>query len=92
MDEPQTDILRGRRLFVAEDDYVIASDLVAELEHRGAEIIGPVGSVEDAQRVPAAEERVSAAVLDINLQGQRVYPVADALRARHSVRARDRLP
>jgi CheY-like chemotaxis protein len=82
MHKPPNDMLRGRHLFVAEDDYVIASDLVAELEQSGAEIIGPVGSVEDAQRVLAAEESISAAVLDINLLGQRVYPVADTLRER----------
>jgi DNA-binding LytR/AlgR family response regulator len=42
-------------------------------------VVGPAGSVEDALRLIDAGERIDAAVLDINLRGERVYPVAEAL-------------
>ena len=75
--------LRGRRLLVVEDDYMVAVQMAQSLEELGAEVIGPVGSVEDALvMVETADAGVDAAVLDINLHDERVYPVADALAAR----------
>ena len=82
MAEPRPDALRGRRLLVVEDEYLIAASLARELEGRGAEVVGPAGSVRDALAlVEAAGGRLDGAVLDINLRGERVYPVADALAA-----------
>jgi DNA-binding LytR/AlgR family response regulator len=75
--------LRGRRLLVVEDDYMVAVELARSLEEMGAQVIGPVGSVKDAlAMVEMADARVDAAVLDINLHDERVYPVADALAGR----------
>jgi len=77
------DGLRGRRLLVVEDEYMIAMELVRTLEEQGAEVFGPAGSVEDA--LGLLEEGLpplDAAVLDINLRDERVYPVAEALAAR----------
>jgi ActR/RegA family two-component response regulator len=83
MAEPGSDALRGCRLLIVEDDYLIAVDLSRSLESRGAEIVGPAGSVEGALRLIEAEgNRLDGAVLDINLRDERVYPVADALAAR----------
>jgi len=83
MAEPRPDALRGRRLLVVEDDYLIAVDLARDLARRGAEVVGPAGSVRDALALVEAEgDRLDGAVLDINLRDQRVYPVADALAAR----------
>jgi DNA-binding LytR/AlgR family response regulator len=76
------DLLRGRRLLVVEDDYLIAADVAASLGDFGAIVIGPAGSIEDALRLIGAHDRIDAAVLDVNLRGERVYAVADALRAR----------
>src|SRR4051794_18564375 len=83
MAEPRPDALRGRRLLVVEDEYLIAASLARELEGRGAEVVGPAGSVRDALALVEAEgDRLDGAVLDINLRDERVYPVADALVAR----------
>jgi ActR/RegA family two-component response regulator len=83
MAEPRADALRGRRLLVVEDEYLIAAALERALEDRGAEVVGPAGSVEGALRLVEAEgDRLDGAVLDINLRDERVYPVADALAAR----------
>jgi CheY-like chemotaxis protein len=75
-------ILDGRRLLVVEDDYMVAADLAQELTDRGAEVLGPAGSVGKALALIAAAPRIDGAVLDINLGDEKVYPVAEALRAR----------
>jgi CheY-like chemotaxis protein len=75
--------LQGRRLLVVEDEYLVAAYLAYTLEELGAEVIGPAGTVEEAlQLVESEGSRLDGAVLDINLHGVRVYPVADALAAR----------
>ena len=79
MDDHHSEDLRGRRLLLVEDEYMIAADLAQTLESFGVEVVGPAGSVEDALRLIDAGERIDAAVLDINLRGERVYPVAEAL-------------
>src|SRR3954452_25195679 len=82
MTELQSDALNGRNLLIVEDEYMIAADLARALEDRGANVIGPAASVEDALELLDAEHQIDGAILDINLRGQRVYPVAEALRAR----------
>jgi CheY-like chemotaxis protein len=67
------------RVLVVEDDYFIATSITEELQHRGLSVVGPVGAGEDALRLMAAEP-VDFAVLDINLDGKMVFPVAAALR------------
>jgi DNA-binding LytR/AlgR family response regulator len=72
--------LSGHRLLVVEDDYLIAADMVFELEQMGATIVGPVATVAEALRlVNSGAERLDGAILDVNLRDERVYPVADAL-------------
>jgi CheY-like chemotaxis protein len=48
----------------------------------GAEVVGPAPDLEHATALLATGERIDSAVLDINLPGELVYPVADALRQR----------
>ena len=67
---------------VVEDEYFIAKELVAALEERGAVVVGPVSNVRDAIELVERSERIDAGVLDVNLQGEMVYPVAEALRRR----------
>ena len=82
MPEPPSEALRGRRLLIVEDEYMIAADLAYTLEDRGVEVVGPVGSVDEALALVEAEGRLDGAVLDLNLGNDRAYPVADALLAR----------
>jgi DNA-binding response OmpR family regulator len=76
--------LKGRRVLVVEDEPLVSMLVEDELRDAGAEVMGPVPSVGDALRLieaAAADGGLSAAVLDINLDGQRVGPVADRLAA-----------
>lgn len=79
---PAARTLNGRRILLVEDDYFIAADLRSWFEESGAKVLGPVPSVDAALALIAATAEIDAAVLDINLQDELVYPVADALRAR----------
>ena len=79
---PTAQPLAGRRVLLVEDDYFIATSLLGQFEESGARVLGPVPSVRDALALIAASPEIDAAVLDINLQEEAVYPVADALQAR----------
>lgn len=82
MDESEAIDLRNRRILVVEDEYIIAADLAASLEERGVTVIGPANSIADAMDLLESEPAPDAAVLDVNLGREKVYPVADALRDR----------
>lgn len=73
--------LCGQRILIVEDEYFVADDLAQQLEAAGAEILGPAPTLERAVELLEAEQP-DAAVLDINLRGERVYPLADDLKRR----------
>ena len=77
-----TATLGEKHVLVAEDEYFLAEDLCRDLEGLGAVVVGPVPSVKRALTLIAAAPVIDAAVLDVNLGGEMVYPVADALLAR----------
>ena len=63
---------------IVEDDYFIARDLADEFQEAGLSIVGPVPSLSKAL-AHLEQEQIDGAVLDINLDGEKVYEVADAL-------------
>jgi len=75
--------LAGRRILVVEDEYILAQCLRDLLEGDGAEVLGPVANLEDADVLLDTCPLPDAAILDINLGGQSVYPVADRLSNEH---------
>jgi len=70
----------GLRVLVVEDELVVAMELEALLTGLGHTVLGPVPTVERALAL-LARERPDLALLDVNLNGQWVTPVAEALRA-----------
>ncbi len=75
-------LLRGRRVLVVEDDYLIAMDMLDVLQSLGVTVVGPAGRLDDALSLVQAEgATLDAAVLDLDLGGRSSYPVADALTA-----------
>ena len=80
MTDERVEGLQGQRLLIVEDDYMIATDLTRWFEDAGAEVVGPAGSVSKALALVTSNAgRLDAAVLDVNLRDQKVFPVADAL-------------
>lgn len=70
------------RILVVEDEYLLADELAMELADQGAEVLGPAPSVERALGLLEAQPQPDGAILDINLGGEPVFPVADALISR----------
>jgi DNA-binding response OmpR family regulator len=75
--------LQGMRILVVEDNYFIANEICGELQARGANVLGPVGGLSGAQAIIEAEQSLDRAVLDVDLRGEKVFPVADMLAARN---------
>jgi CheY-like chemotaxis protein len=73
--------LQGKRVLIAEDQFLIADDLQRVLQDSGAKIVGPVRRKDDTLRQIASQD-IDVAVLDINLDDESVYPAADELRRR----------
>ena len=71
----------GRLVLVVEDEFLIAMDLELLLRRHGWRVLGPAATVDQALRLLAGATP-DVAVLDINLRGELVTPVAEELRAR----------
>ena len=69
------------RVMVVEDEALVALVLADQLTDMGVSVVGPCGSVAEA-RSAVSENDLDAAILDVNLGGELVYPVADLLSAR----------
>jgi CheY-like chemotaxis protein len=72
----------ARVVLVAEDEYFVAQDLAMGLADLGLHVLGPYATVRDTLAAIETAERLDGAILDINLSGERCFPVADALRCR----------
>jgi CheY-like chemotaxis protein len=73
--------LSGRRVLVVEDEIIVSWLLQDMLEDLGCEVVGPAARVDQALAMIETED-LDAVLLDLNLDGERSYPVADALVAR----------
>lgn len=73
--------LNGHHILVVEDDYYLATDTARALMGAGAEVLGPC-STEEAARREIEGMPITAAILDINLRGERSFALAYELKAR----------
>jgi CheY-like chemotaxis protein len=71
----------GRRALLVEDEMLVAWLLADMLADLGCAVVGPASSVNQALAMIDAEA-IDVAVLDVNLNGQMSYPIADVLIAR----------
>lgn len=74
-------LAEGRRILVVEDEMTIVMLIEDALLELGAEVVGPTAHLDVALRL-AREERIDAAVLDLNIRGGNSYPLADILAER----------
>lgn len=71
----------GRRVLVVEDDFLVSLATTDLLESFGCEIVGPAASLAVAVQL-AQSEALDAAVLDINIAGEMIWPAAAELQLR----------
>ncbi|MQT12098.1 response regulator [Segnochrobactrum spirostomi] len=75
--------LGGHRIFLVEDEALVLMLLEDILTDLGCTIVGPASRLAEALAIatdPTAA--MDAAVLDVNIRGEAVFPVAEALAAR----------
>jgi CheY-like chemotaxis protein len=72
--------LAGKRILVVEDEYFVASELKKQLLRAQAEVVGPVADATAGCRLAEAEA-LDGAVIDVNLNGETSYMLADRLTA-----------
>ena len=74
-------MLSGRRLLVVEDEMLILMTIEDMLGELGCASVKGAATVDKALALMVGED-FDAAMLDVNLNGEKSYPVADALAAR----------
>ena len=70
--------LAGLRLLLVEDEALVAMELEELISNLGGEAVGPFGRVADALEV-LGREHVNGAVLDVRLNGDTTFQIADVL-------------
>ena len=73
--------LRGAHVLVVEDEAILSGKLEAMLLDLGCVVAGTADKLDDALQIARTSD-FDVALLDVNLGGKRVDPVADAIRAR----------
>ena len=74
--------LQGRRVLVVEDEALVAMLLDTILEDMGCTPVGPASNIDEGEALARDEAAFDAALLDVNVAGRQVFPVAAALKAR----------
>ena len=69
------------RILLVEDEMLVAMLLEDMLTESGHTVIGPVAKLDKAVEA-ARDESIDLAILDVNLHGHEVFPVAEVLAAR----------
>jgi CheY-like chemotaxis protein len=69
------------RILVVEDTLMLAEVLVDQLEDCGCKVVGPAGHLNRAVAL-AESEQLDGALLDVNLNGERCFPIAEVLTKR----------
>jgi CheY-like chemotaxis protein len=80
-EEGETPALEGRRILVVEDSPVVAPFTADVLGELGCEVVGP------APNMAAARELIDAggfdaALMDVHIRGERVFPLCELLDSR----------
>jgi DNA-binding response OmpR family regulator len=69
---------QGLKILVVEDEPLLAMTLADLLTDAGCTVAGPAASLKQGMRL-VEQEAVDGAILDVNLGGEMVFPLADAL-------------
>jgi two-component sensor histidine kinase len=72
----------GNSILLVEDEILVAMMMRDTLTELGFSVIGPFSRLSEAM-VAAVHDEIDAGIIDVNLGGEFVYPVADVLVARN---------
>ncbi|WP_375464422.1 response regulator [uncultured Methylobacterium sp.] len=72
------DVLQGKRVLVVEDEAAISMLLEDMLLDFGCTVVGPAARLSTALEM-AEGESFEVAILDVNVAGEPIYPVAEAI-------------
>jgi two-component sensor histidine kinase/CheY-like chemotaxis protein len=78
--QQQTITIGGNRIMIVEDEALVAMALRDTLDDLGFAVLGPFNRISEAM-VALRNNRIDAAVLDVNLGSELIYPLADVLMA-----------
>lgn len=73
--------LDGLRVLVVEDEMMVSMLIEDMLTELGCVVVGPASRLDEAIDLTKSAE-IDCAVLDVNLGGQPIFPLADLLRER----------
>jgi len=74
--------LAGCSILVVEDEAMVALEIELALQDMGAEVVGPASRLEEAlATITKASAVIDAAILDVDLHGRDVFPVAEVLQS-----------
>lgn len=73
--------IENLRILVVEDEALVAMMIEDALTDLGCEVVGPFSSIESGMTA-VQHAQLDGAFLDVNLRGEFVYPIAEALAAR----------
>ena len=73
--------LDGLRVLVVEDEMMVSMLIEDMLTDLGCVVVGPASRLDEAIQL-ANDTQLDCAVLDVNLGGQPIFPLADILRAK----------
>ncbi len=73
--------MKGARVLVVEDEFLLACSLADDVESLGFVVVGPYADLPRA-REAARTEPFDVALLDVNINGEMVFPLAEDLLAR----------
>ncbi len=73
--------LEGLRVLVVEDEMMVSMLIEDMLSELGCLVVGPASRLDEAMQLARTAD-IDCAVLDVNLGGQPIFPLADLLRER----------
>lgn len=76
------DVPTGLRVFIVEDESLVAMQLEDILADFGCNVVGLAMKLKRAMEMLAPALEIDLAILDVNIGGERVYPVAEIFRER----------
>lgn len=73
--------LEGKRILLVEDSPVVGPFTADLLQDLGCEVVGPAPNMAAAREL-IRQARFDAAMMDVHIRGERVFPLCEALEGR----------